>query len=154
MRRRLATTVLVIGGMVVAPLSVATPADAGKRRPAVTGHRVIGYSIKDRPIHAWRVGNPRSRVKAVAIAAIHGDEIAPRQILFSIRDGAPVKGIDLWLIPTYNRDGVARGPRKNARGVDLNRNFPRRWAELDGQVESGRGPASERETRVLMRFLN
>ena len=37
--------------------------------------------------------------------------------------------------------------------MDLNRNFPYRWADLDGSYESGREPASEPETRALMRFF-
>src|SRR5680860_159697 len=156
---------VVVGGLVSAPLTIGTvgasagqapgqaPGQAAARRPAVVEHRVIGRTVKGRAIHAWRVGNPNARRTVVALAAIHGDETAPRQILQRLRDGAPVKGIDLWLIPTYNPDGVARGTRKNARGVDLNRNFPRAWRDLDGQVESGSGPASEPETRAMMRFL-
>jgi murein tripeptide amidase MpaA len=31
--------------------------------------------------------------------------------------------IDLWTIRTVNPDGIRAGTRKNARGVDLNRNF-------------------------------
>ena len=68
-------------------------------------------------------------------------------------DGGPISGVDLWVIPSYNPDGLARGTRENAQGVDLNRNFPHRWADLDGTYESGSGPASEPETRAVMRFL-
>ena len=68
-------------------------------------------------------------------------------------DGPPIKGVDLWVIPTYNPDGIARRTRRNARGVDLNRNFPHKWVDLDGNYESGRGPASEPETRAVMTFL-
>ena len=128
-------------------------ADTTAERLTVVGHRVIGHTVKDRPIRAWRVGNPDSPRKVVVLAAVHGDETAPRQIVRSIRDSGPVSGVDLWLIPTANPDGVARGTRKNAHGVDLNRNYPREWTELDGEIESGPGPASEPETRAVMRFL-
>jgi predicted deacylase len=122
-------------------------------RPAVVEKRVIGESVRGRPIRAWRLGDPEARVKAVALAALHGDEPAPRQILERLRDGDPVSGVDLWVVPGANPDGFVRSTRKNARGVDLNRNFPRAWAPLDGVAESGPRPASEPETRALMRFL-
>ena len=143
-------------------LATALPATGGvpaagaialAERPAVVEHRVIGHTVKGRAIHAWRVGDPDARRKVVALAAMHGDEQAPRRILRSLRDGRAITGVDLWLVPTVNPDGVARGTRKNAHGVDLNRNFPRAWTELDGEIESGPGPASEPETKVLMRFL-
>lgn len=150
------TAVLLAGSGLVAasvPVADATATSRTTDRPAVVEHRVIGHSVKDRAIHAWRVGNPRSPRKVVVLAAMHGNESAPSQILRSIRDGRPVRNVDLWLVPTMNPDGVARGSRKNAHGVDLNRNFPREWAPLDGVSESGPRPASERETRVMMRFL-
>ena len=78
------------------------------------------------------------------ISTMHGDEGKPRQILGALRDGRPVRGIDLWVVPVYNPDGLARGTRKNARGVDLNRNFPYRWADLDGPTSPGRAPAPSR----------
>ena len=147
-----ATATPTAGAAPAASTSVAT-ASATASRPAVIGHLVIGHSVSGRPIHAWRVGDPHAKVKAVAMAVMHGNEPAPRLILDSIRDGRPVQGIDLWLVPVANPDGLARHTRKNAHGVDLNRNFPYRWADLDGTYESGPRSASERETRVLMRFF-
>ncbi|HSE72633.1 MAG TPA: M14 family zinc carboxypeptidase [Nocardioidaceae bacterium] len=136
--------------MVEGPPALAETAE-GQR--TVVERRVIGHSVRDRPIRAYRVGEPGAKVRAVAIAAMHGDEAAPRRILTALRTGSPVRGVDLWLVPSANPDGLAARTRKNARGVDLNRNFPRSWVPLDGVVESGRGPASEPETRALMRFL-
>ena len=128
----------------------ATPAATGG--DAVIGRRVLGRTSRGRAIRAYHLGQP-GQPKAVVIAGMHGDEPAPRQILWSLRDGAPIRGLDLWVIPSYNPDGLARHTRKNARGVDLNRNYPYRWRELDGEYESGPRPASERETKAVMRFL-
>jgi len=132
------------------PASTALGAAAGD---AVIEKRRLGSSVKGRPIMAYRVGDPGAQVTAVAMSTMHGDEPRTRAILRSIRDGRKVEGIDLWVIPTMNPDGLARGTRQNARGVDLNRNFPYRWADLDGRYESGRRPASEPETRAVMRFF-
>jgi protein MpaA len=87
------------------------------------------------------------------VATMHGNEGAPRQILAALRDGKPIHGINLWVLPVYNPDGIAAGTRKNAHGVDLNRNFPYHWADLDGSYESGPRAGSEPETRAMMRFL-
>ena len=129
-----------------------TAADQRTAPTAVVEQRVIGRSAKGRPIRAYRIGNQGGR-RIVLISSMHGDERATREILFALRDGRPVRGADVWLIPNYNPDGLVRGTRKNARRVDLNRNFPYRWADLDGRYESGPRPRSEPETRAVMRFL-
>ena len=158
----LATSTLVVGILGTSAAVGATvgspPAAVPTVRPATAGNAVIeqrrlGTSVKGRPIMAYRVGDPDATVTAVAMSTMHGDEPRTRAILASIRDGRRVKGLDLWVIPTMNPDGLARGTRQNARGVDLNRNFPYRWADLDGRYESGPGPASEPETRAVMRFF-
>lgn len=133
--------------------AVTTARAAASVGEAVVEKRRLGMSVRGRPIMAYRVGDPDAKVTAVAMSTMHGDEPRTRAILTSIRDGREVKGIDLWLIPTMNPDGLARGTRQNARGVDLNRNFPFRWADLDGRYESGPRPASEPETRAVMRFF-
>jgi len=119
----------------------------------VIGRHVLGHSVAGRPIVGWHLGVEGAFPTVVLFSTMHGNEPATRLILQALRDGPPIRKIDLWVVPTYNPDGLARHTRKNARGVDLNRNFPHGWAELDGNYESGPRPASEPETRAVMRFL-
>ena len=116
---------------------------------AVVGRRKLGESVRGRPIMAYRLGE-RDEKTVVLFSTMHGDEPRTRQILLSLREGRPIRGVNLWVVPTYNPDGLARGTRKNAHGVDLNRNFPYRWADLDGGYESGPRPRSEPETRAVV----
>ncbi len=155
--RRLLGAVLV-GLVVTAGASVAPGVPhaaeaAGPAQSAGADKVVIGHSVAGRPILAWHLGRDRATPTVVLIATMHGNEPAPRQILQALRDGPPISGVNLWVVPTYNPDGLARGTRKNARGVDLNRNFPYGWRDLDGAYESGPRPGSEPETRAVMRFL-
>jgi len=157
-----ATVLLPLTGTPPASSDVATPGgqqtdqqtvqQTGRRPDAVIEKRVIGHSVRGRPIRAWRLGEPGER-RVLLISTMHGDEGHTRQILESLRDGRPIRGLDLWVVPVYNPDGLARGTRRNAHGVDLNRNFPYAWADLDGSYESGPHPASEPETRAMMRFI-
>ncbi|MEV7428237.1 M14 family zinc carboxypeptidase [Nocardioides sp. NPDC092400] len=144
-----------VAALVPASPAATAPAGAAADRPAVVGKRVIGTSVQDRDIVAWHLGEPdRPDVPTVVlVSTMHGDEPATRHVLASLRDGAPVVGVDLWVVPTYNPDGLAAGTRRNARGVDLNRNYPYEWADLDGRYESGPEPASEPETKAMMAFL-
>ena len=136
------------------PVTAASASYAVPGRPAVVEARVIGHSVRGRAIVAYRVGDPRSSNKAVAMSTMHGNEPYTRRILASIRDGRPVTGVDLWLVPVVNPDGLARHTRKNAHGVDLNRNYPHHWRDLDGSYESGPRPGSEPETQALMAFFD
>jgi protein MpaA len=121
---------------------------------AVRAVRVFGHSSSGRPLRAYRLGPRTAHVTVVALAAMHGDETGGSIVLRSLRDGAPVRGVALWVVPRVNPDGVRRHDRHNARGVDLNRNFPVRWQFRRGYYASGPRPSSEPETRGLQRLLN
>jgi predicted deacylase len=151
---RLALT-LAVGAGVVAGVVAGPPASAVESRAPSAAYAsvVIGRSVGGRPIVAWHLGETH-RPTVVLIAGMHGNEPAPTAILKVLRDGRSVHGIDLWVVPAYNPDGLARGTRRNAHGVDLNRNYPYHWAPLGGSYYSGREPASEPETRAMMRFLS
>lgn len=153
----LAALALVAGGAVTLPASPVRAAPAEEEK-AVVERVKVGESVRGRTIWAYRIGepadDPRRHVPTVVLlSAMHGDEPRSRPPLLALKDGRPVVGAEIWLVPTYNPDGLAAGTRKNARGVDLNRNFPYRWADLDGRYESGPRPGSEPETRAVMRFL-
>lgn len=154
--RPLAAAVLLAPLLLLVTLLVGEPvtATAGTTGSTVVESRVIGHSVRGRAIRAYRVGDPTSANRVVVMATLHGDEPATRRILTALRDGRPVRGVDLWLIPVANPDGLARHTRKNAHGVDLNRNYPYHWADLDGRYESGRAAGSEPETRALMAFFD
>jgi len=112
---------------------------------------VIGHSAQGREIRATRVGD--GPVSVLVVGDVHGNEPAGEAIVAALRR-ASVPGVRFWLVRTANPDGRALGTRQNARGVDLNRNFPFRWAPAArGTYFPGRKAASEPETRALMRFV-
>ena len=152
----LSTVLLTATALAPVGSAAADIAPVSQKPRTVVTRTVIGTSVQGRDIVAFRLGEPaRPRVRTVVLlAAMHGNEAAPSQILRSLVKGRPVIGLDLWVVPTYNPDGVAAGTRKNANGVDLNRNFPYDWADLDGSYESGPRPGSEPETKAMMAFLD
>lgn len=116
---------------------------------------VIGRSAKGRPIRAFRIGDPAGERVALAVGVIHGDERAGVRVINRLRRGE-LGGVQLWVIPTLNPDGAKARERRNARGVDLNRNFPYRWrggAPKSSGYYPGRRAASEPETRAAMGFI-
>jgi murein peptide amidase A len=131
--------------------------------PAATAtqQEVLGRSARKRAIKAVQVGDPAGTRVALVVGVIHGDERAGLRIVRAIKRDAPpdpgaLAGTQLWAIATVNPDGLRAHTRKNARGVDLNRNFPYRW---HGNVPHSSGyypgprPASEPETRAMMAFV-
>jgi len=91
----------------------------------------------------------------LVVGVIHGDENAGLAVLDTLAEMPIPAGLDLWLMPALNPDGLANDERGNGNGVDLNRNFPHDWTQIGtpgaGQY-SGTGPASEPETQAFIAF--
>src|SRR5690606_18476175 len=58
----------------------------------------------------------------------------------------------VMVAPSVNPDGLATRNRRNANGVDINRNFPASNfpAKPDRRFAGGRAPLSEPESRAIM----
>ncbi|HEY6891108.1 MAG TPA: M14 family zinc carboxypeptidase [Solirubrobacter sp.] len=114
---------------------------------------VIGHSVQGREIRATRVGDAGAAVNVLVVGDVHGNEPAGEAIVGALRRER-VDGVTFWLVRTANPDGRAAGTRQNARGVDLNRNFPWRWRPgARGTYFPGRKAGSEPETQALMRLV-
>ncbi|MRK00677.1 DUF2817 domain-containing protein [Aeromicrobium sp. S22] len=147
-------TALLVTVALAVPTAGSTAVAAEKPRSAIVEKKVIGQSVNGRDIVAWRLGTPTSKKKVLLIAAMHGNETGPTRTLRALRDGRPIKGADIWVVPVLNRDGVAKGKRQNARGVDLNRNFSTGWKKQGGATYSGRKAFSEPESRAIRSFAD
>jgi murein peptide amidase A len=116
----------------------------------------IGRSVEGRPIVAIERGEPGGQAVLV-IGCIHGDEAAGLAVAEQLATAPIPSGIDVWLVPTMNPDGQAHDTRTNANQVDLNRNFPFRWAPLEqsgGSEYAGPSAASEPETKAIVALIS
>lgn len=120
---------------------------------AASEREAIGRSVQGRPILLFASGAADPKLKMLAVGDIHGDEAAGMRITRRLVASPPPTGVELLVVPTINPDGVAAGTRGNARGVDLNRNFPFRWRPLGGGEYSGTGPLSEPESRAAHELI-
>ncbi len=113
---------------------------------------VMGHSRKGVPIVAKRQGPADAERVLLVLGQMHGDEPYGRYVVDKLRKLTPRKNTAIWTVRTLNPDGAAFHQRRNARGVDLNRNFPDGW--LPGRqgslYYSGPNAASEPETRAFM----
>jgi murein peptide amidase A len=134
--------------LVALVLAVTLGTDARAARPVRLGHSEDG-----RPIVVYRVGNPQG-TRVLVFGSIHGNEpagIAVARALRRVHTRA-----DLWIVPNLNPDGAARGTRQDARGVDLNSNWPSQW-RMGGRpfdvYYGGPKPFSESETRIARNLI-
>ena len=146
---------------VIAAGAVGRGASADPPATAVSKQELVGRSVQKRPITAVQIGDPAGSRVALVVGVIHGDERAGLGIVRAIKREAAahrgaLAGTQLWAIATVNPDGLRAHTRKNAHGVDLNRNFPYRWrgdVPHSSGYYPGRRPASEPETRAVMAFV-
>jgi murein peptide amidase A len=136
---------VALAALAVLLVAAATASAAGRRS------ELLGRSWQGRPIRVVEVG-ARDGTTVLVIGCVHGNETAGIAVAQALEHLSPA-GIDLWVLPDINPDGVAAGTRGNAHGVDLNRNFPFRWRPRTGVYASGPRPLSEREARIVHRLV-
>lgn len=149
-----------------------------------TEKRLIGKSFLGREIYAVKLGE--GSPVGIVQYAIHGREFITAELAFAHYRRGIYKG-SIWLIPLVNPDGALLSCRgldsvedacirerllawnggsedfslwkANARGVDLNVNFPARWGKGAKNTRTagaenyiGEYPFSENETQALRDF--
>ena len=124
---------------------------------------VYGRSHLGNALEVW---HPTGKCELLVFAAIHGEEpettAALSRALRHLTEPSPHCAVVL----AANPDGLIRGTRGNARGVELNRNFPTKdWQEgpvfsrstldapRDVALSPGGAPGSEPETQALMALI-
>jgi protein MpaA len=116
----------------------------------------IGHSTSGRAIRAIRIGDSSSRHTALVVGVIHGNEPAGKKIVRALMTRRRPRNLTLWIIKDLNPDGSAARTRQNGRGVDLNRNFRRKWRPIGQRWDtyySGPRPFSEPESRAARDFI-
>jgi protein MpaA len=118
------------------------------------GLGAIGASAEGREIGAAPFGDAGAGRDRLVVAGVHGDEPASVEAALDLVGwlrAAPPRGRAVWVVPVLNPDGLLRGTKDSARGVDLNRNFPA--ASFTTRHEPGyfpgAAPLSEPETAAF-----
>lgn len=149
-----------------------------------------GKSVKGLALLAVRIhaGDGKKRPEALIGANIHGNEYIANRLAIAVakrllednENDSWIKKLrgsfEFWILPCINPDGYVKTwelagngewavMRKNANGVDLNRNFPLygiRWLPIawagshnpKNQYYSGTAPYSEPETKAIRDFVS
>lgn len=109
---------------------------------------------------------PTEQTELLIFAGIHGEEPETTVLLSKALRSLHEPLHNCAVVLAANPDGLVRGTRANANGVDLNRNFPAtNWQEADvchrweaGRpqevaLSSGSEPGSEPETQALIMLI-
>jgi protein MpaA len=115
------------------------------------------------PLEVWR---PSGECHLLIHAGIHGEEPETTYALSRALRQLTEPPEHCAVVLAANPDGITRGTRGNARGVDLNRNFPSKdWRpgtvthrstiedQSDILLSTGEAPASEPETLALLSLI-
>jgi len=129
--------------------------DVEKAYPHLAERFSIGNSVEGRHLLGVRIRTRAHRKKIKLVANMHGDETVGREMLIRLvswllhehdNGNAEVRELldecEVHILPSMNPDGFEHRRRVNARGMDLNRNFPDRFY---GQITP-----LQPETRAVM----
>ncbi|NOZ62130.1 MAG: murein peptide amidase A [Calditrichaeota bacterium] len=120
---------------------------------------IFARSVEGRNIRLLEMGSGKNTT--LIMGGFHGSE--PLSVQLTLRfasylyfeyQGKP--DCRTVIVPCVNPDGLVRGFRTNAHGVDLNRNFPTANWTMRFDKRSyypGKKPASEPETKVVMALI-
>jgi murein peptide amidase A len=140
------------GGILLLALPLACRAPAATPAAALgAGPRwsVIGASVEGRELGAATYG--RGPLRVYWIGGIHGDEPEGGRELAALLEVLSTPAVQalytVRVLDDANPDGTAASTRRNARGVDLNRNLPA--GNFSPAAGRGAEPLSEPETRAF-----
>ena len=116
--------------------------------------QTIGHSHEGRPLRIRRVGRGPRRV--IWVGGIHGNEregaVSTAELPTALaRFGDALDQVTLTILEDVNPDGTAANTRGNARGVDLNRNYPA--DNFLAGPRFGRRPLDQPEAKALYELV-
>ena len=121
--------------------------------------KVLVESVEGRPIYFFEFGEGDSTT--LIFGGFHGSEISGVQLVYRFAEYLYQEPqVELTsrviIVPVLNPDGLVKASRTNARGVDINRNFPTaNWSDKHKAKKNFPGPfpASEPETQAVIALL-
>jgi len=142
--------------------------------PETVAIRTFGRTVRRRPLRGVLAG--RGRRTLALVGALHAGESGPELMLPALErlvceDAQLLRRVRVAALPVVNADererlatGVPWYIRRNANGVDLNRNFDADWGQLstayglltddpDSETYCGPAASSEPETRAVVAFV-
>jgi murein peptide amidase A len=143
-----------------APVKQASPVKAGMVGSSQARTEIIGHSTQGREITMTMFGTGARPV--LVMGGIHGSEPTSvdvaQGVLAALKTNPARAGTTaVAVIPVANPDGYLIRSRYNARGVDLNRNFPAnnwRKAPATGRRNYGGNPLSEPESQAIASVID